>query len=150
VLWKAVLGILRLQAIQDIGSPIPIQNDALLMFNLCDQLPGGDLILETLANMQNIRESDRQNDLKGGSGMHSISALDMVSNLGFVFGASSNNSNESRIAVGEISVGEMTELEIAVKESKNNHKKVISAQATVDGVKVDGIDTNLAVMKVLF
>ncbi|XP_068503313.1 uncharacterized protein [Phaseolus vulgaris] len=149
VLWKAVLGILRLQAIQDIGSPIPIQNDALLMFNLCDQLPGGDLILETLANMQNIRESDRQNDLKGGSGMHSISALDMVSNLGFVFGASSNNSNESRIAVGEISVGEMTELEIAVKESKNNHKKVISAQATVDGVKVDGIDTNLAVMKEL-
>ncbi|KAH1086087.1 hypothetical protein GmHk_07G018859 [Glycine max] len=148
-LWKAVLGILRLQAIQDISSTIPIQNDALLMFNLCDQLPGGDLILETLANMPNLRESDHENDFKGVSGMYSISALDMVSNLGFVFGASSNNSNESRIAVGEISVGEMTELERAVKESKNNHKKVISAQATVDGVKVDGIDTNLAVMKEL-
>lgn len=141
---------MRLQAIQDISSTIPIQNDALLMFNLCDQLPGGDLILETLANMPNLRESHHENDFKGGSGMYSISALDMVSNLGFVFGASSNNSNESRIAVGEISVGEMTELERAVKESKNNHKKVISAQATVDGVKVDGIDTNLAVMKVLF
>ncbi|TKY44718.1 hypothetical protein E2542_SST30996 [Spatholobus suberectus] len=148
-LWKAVLGILRLQATQDISSTIPIQNDALLMFNLCDQLPGGDLILETLANMPNLRESDRENDFKGGSGMYSISALDMVSNLGFVFGASSNNSNESRIAVGEISVGEMTALERAVKESKNNHKKVISAQATVDGVKVDGIDTNMAVMKEL-
>lgn len=148
-LWKAVLGILRLQAIQEISSMIPIQNDALLMFNLCDQLPGGDLILETLANMPNLRESDRENDFKGGSGMYSISALDMVSNWGFVFGASSNNSNESRIAVGEISVGEMTALEIAVKESKNNHKKVISAQATVDGVKVDGIDTNLAVLKEL-
>ncbi|KAK7314562.1 hypothetical protein VNO77_33088 [Canavalia gladiata] len=149
-LWKAVLGILRLQAIQDISSTIPIQNDALLMFNLCDQLPGGDLILETLANMPNLRESDHENDVRGGSGMYSISALDMVSNLGFVFGASSNNSNdESRIAVGEISVGEMTLLEKAVKESRHNHKKVISAQATVDGVKVDGIDTNLAVMKEL-
>ncbi|KAH1234177.1 hypothetical protein AAZX31_09G166300 [Glycine max] len=148
-LWKAVLGILRLQAIQDISSTTPIQDDAFLMFNLCDQLPGGDLILETLANMPNLRESHHENDFKGGSGMYSISALDMVSNLGFVFGASSNNSNESRIAVGEISVGEMTELERAVKESKNNHKKVISAQATVDGVKVDGIDTNLAVMKEL-
>ncbi|XP_020211416.1 uncharacterized protein LOC109796167 [Cajanus cajan] len=148
-LWKAVLGILRLQAIQDISSTIPIQNDALLMFNLCDQLPGGDLILETLANMPNLRESDHENDFKGGSGMYSISALDMVSNLGFVFGASPKNSNESRIPVGEISVGEMTALERAVKESKNNHKKVISAQATVDGVKVDGIDTNLAVMKEL-
>ncbi|XP_027359440.1 uncharacterized protein LOC113868072 isoform X2 [Abrus precatorius] len=148
-LWKAVLGILRLQAIQDISSTIPIQNDALLMFNLCDQLPGGDLILETLANISNIRELDQDNDFRGGSGMYSISALDMVSNLGFVFGASSNNSNESRIAVGEISVGEMTSLERAVKESKNSQKKVISAQATVDGVKVDGIDTNLAVMKEL-
>lgn len=148
-LWKAVLGILRLQAIQDISSTIPIQNDALLMFNLCDQLPGGDLILETLANMPNLRESDHENDFKGGSGMYSISALDMVSNLGFVFGASPKNSNESRIPVGEISVGEMTALERVVKESKNNHKKVISAQATVDGVKVDGIDTNLAVMKEL-
>ncbi|KAK7380051.1 hypothetical protein VNO78_32402 [Psophocarpus tetragonolobus] len=148
-LWKAVLGILRLQAIQDISFTIPIQNDALLMFNLCDQLPGGDLILETLASMPNLRESDHENDFKDGSGMYSISALDMVSNLGFVFGSSSNSSNESRIAVGEISVGEMTELERVVKESKNNHKKVISAQASVDGVKVDGIDTNLAVMKEL-
>ncbi|XP_061357580.1 uncharacterized protein LOC133301888 isoform X1 [Gastrolobium bilobum] len=149
VLWKALLGILRLQAIQDVGSAIPIRNDALLMFNLCDQLPGGDLILETLANMSNLRESGSDNDFRARSGMYSISALDMVSNLGFVFGASSNNSNESRIAVGEISVGEMTSLERVVIESKNNYKKVVSAQATVDGVKVDGIDTNMAIMKEL-
>lgn len=119
------------------------------MFNLCDQLPGGDLILETLVNMSNARESDRVNDSKPENEMYSISVLDMVSNLGFVFGTSSNNSNGSRIAVGEITVGEMTSLERVVKESKNNYKKVVSAQATVDGVKVDGIDTNLAVMKVL-
>lgn len=148
-LWKAVLGILRLQAIQDISSAIPLQNGSLLMFNLCDQLPGGDFILETLANMSNLRESDHENDSRFGNGMYSISVLDMVSNLGFVFGTSSNSSNESRIAVGEITVGEMTSLERVVKESKNNYKKVVSAQATVDGVKVDGIDTNLAVMKVL-
>jgi hypothetical protein len=30
----------------------------------------------------------------------------------------------------------------------NNYKKVELAQASVDGVKVDGLDTNLAVMKV--
>ncbi|XP_019457987.1 PREDICTED: uncharacterized protein LOC109358291 isoform X1 [Lupinus angustifolius] len=148
-IWKAVLGILRLQAIQDINSSIDIQYDTLLMFNVCDQLPGGDLILETLANMSNLRASDRENDTRAGSGMYSISASDMVSNLGFVFGTNPNNSNESRIAVGEVSVGEMSSLERAVKESKNNYKKVVSAQATVEGVKVDGIDTNLAVMKEL-
>ncbi|KAE9586056.1 hypothetical protein Lal_00010261 [Lupinus albus] len=148
-IWKAVLGVLRLQAIQDISSSIPVQYDALLMFNLCNQLPGGDLILETLANMSNLRDSDRDNDSRAGSGIYSISASDMVSNLGFAFGTSSNNSNESKIAVGEISVGEKSPLERAVKESKNNYKKVVSAQATVEGVKVDGIDTNLAVMKEL-
>ncbi|WJX25737.1 hypothetical protein P8452_14751 [Trifolium repens] len=148
-LWKAVLGILRLQAIQDMSSVGPILNDSLLMFNLCDQLPGGDFILETLVNMSYSRESEHENDSKPESGMYSLSVLDTVSNLGFVFGTSSNSSNEGRIAVGEITVGEMTLLEKVVKESKNNYKKVVSAQATVDGVKVDGIDTNLAVMKEL-
>ena len=40
------------------------------MFNLCDQLPGGDLILETLADMLNSRELDHTNDSRAGSGMY--------------------------------------------------------------------------------
>lgn len=118
------------------------------MFNLCDQLPGGDLILETLANMLTLRGLDRTNNSRDGGGMSSISALDMVSNLGFVFGSNSNDPNDTGLVVGEIIVGEITSLERAVKESRNNYEKVVMAQATVDGVKVDGIDTNLAVMKV--
>ncbi|KAL7264088.1 hypothetical protein ACSBR1_002109 [Camellia fascicularis] len=66
--------------------------------------------------------------------------------LMFVFGTSSN-ANEAGLCVGEITVGEMTPLERAIKESRTNYKKVVLAQALVDGVKVDGIDTNLAVMK---
>lgn len=118
------------------------------MFNLCDQLPGGDLILETLANMLTLRGLDRTNNSRDGGGMSSISALGMVSNLGFVFGSNSNDPNDTGLVVGEITVGEITSLERAVKESRNNYEKVVMAQATVDGVKVDGIDTNLAVMKV--
>ncbi|KAI7996158.1 Exocyst complex component SEC6 [Camellia lanceoleosa] len=60
----------------------------------------------------------------------------------------SSNANKTRLCVGEITVGEMTPLERAVKEYRTNYKKVLLAQASVDGVKVDGIDTNLAVMKV--
>ncbi|KAE8124917.1 hypothetical protein FH972_019759 [Carpinus fangiana] len=146
---KAVLGILRVQAIQDISSSIPLQCETLLMFNLCDQLPGGDLILETLATMSTSRELDRSNNSRAGAGMYSVSALDMVSYLGFVFGTNSSNPNEAGLVVGEIAVGEMSSLERIVKESKNNYEKVVLAQATVDGVKVEGIDTNLAVMKEL-
>ncbi|KAL5544787.1 hypothetical protein UlMin_008571 [Ulmus minor] len=145
-LSKAVLGILRLQAIQELSSATPLRCEGLLVFNLCDQLPGGDLILETLASMSTSRELDRTNSSSAGEGMYSISSMDMVSNL---FGSSSNSPRESGLVVGEMTVGEMTSLERAIKESREDYEKVVVAQATVDGVKVDGIDTNLAVMKEL-
>ncbi|KAK3007793.1 hypothetical protein RJ639_013677 [Escallonia herrerae] len=149
VLLKAILGILRVQALKELSSTVPLCCQALLMFNVCDQLPGGDLILETLAGMSSSREVDRTNNNNTGGGMYAISALAMASNLGFVFGTSSNVSNEAGLVVGDIAVGHMTPLEKAVKESRSSYKKVVLAQATVDGVKVDGIDTNLAVMKEL-
>ncbi|KAL9337606.1 hypothetical protein Peur_069375 [Populus x canadensis] len=148
-LSKAVLGILRLQAIQEISAVNSVCCETLLMFNLCDQLPGGDLVLETLANMSSIRELDRTNNYKAGGGMYSISSLAMVSNLGFVLGTSSSDLNEAGLVVGEIAVGEMSSLEKVVKESQNSYKKTVLAQETVNGVKVDGIDTNLALMKEL-
>lgn len=148
-LSRAVLGIVRLQAIQDICSTASLRCESLLMFNLCDQLPGGDFILETLANMSDMKESDRTSKSSREKGMYSISALDIVSQLGFGMGTASNDPNENELLVGDIAVGKMTPLERAVKESKNNYEKVVMAQETVDGAKVDGIDTNLAVMKVL-
>lgn len=147
-LLKATLGILRLQALKEISTASPPCNESLLMFNLCDQLPGGDLVLEVLANMSSSRDLDRTNHSNAGGRLYSMSAMSMASSLGFVFGTSSNVI-ESGLCVGEITVGEMCPLERAVKESRSNHKKVVFAKATVDGVKVDGIDTNLAVMKVL-
>ncbi|XP_043716273.1 uncharacterized protein LOC122664496 isoform X2 [Telopea speciosissima] len=148
VLSKAILGILRLQAVQEVGPAVPFRSETLLMFNLCDHLPGGDLILETLARMSASLESDRTNNLSTGSGMRSISALAMLSNLGIALGTSSTVS-EAGLAVGEMVVGDTTALERAVRESRTSFKKVELAQATIDGVKVEGIDTNLAVMKEL-
>lgn len=82
--------------------------------------------------------------------MYSISASDMVSQLGLVFGSSprSSSSSSGSLVVGEVLVGDVNPLEKAVKQSRKNYEKVVLAQETVNGVKVDGIDTNLAVMKV--
>ncbi|XP_073144732.1 uncharacterized protein [Henckelia pumila] len=148
-LLKAVFGILRVQALKEISSAIPICCEALLMFNVCDKLPCGDLILESVANMLTIKEIDRRSATKSINGMYSISGLALASNLGFAYGTSSCNANEAALVVGEIAVGEITPLEKAVKEARSSYENVILAQATVDGVKVDGIDTNLAVMKEL-
>ncbi|XP_020577161.1 uncharacterized protein LOC110022518 [Phalaenopsis equestris] len=144
-LSKAVLGILRLQAIQEMCSSVPVRYESLLMFNLADQLPGGDLILETLANMIISKSLYRTDGSRPASGMYSISALAILSNLGVV----SHVASDEKLLVGDIVVGEMTDLEKVVTESRHNFKMVEEAQATVDGVKVDGIDTNLAVMKEL-
>ncbi|CAL1401855.1 unnamed protein product [Linum trigynum] len=143
-LSKAVLGILRLQAIQELSSVDLVCHDDILMFNLCEQLPGGDLILRTLANMSLVELSNQH---KHGGRMYSASSLAMVSGLGFVFGTTSSDPNVTALVVGEVAVGEMGCLEKSVRESKDSYKKVVVAQATVDGVKVDGLDTNLAVMK---
>ncbi|KAI8542897.1 hypothetical protein RHMOL_Rhmol08G0175400 [Rhododendron molle] len=147
-LLKATLGILRVQALKEMSIASPSCEDSLLMFNLCDQLPGGDLVLEALANMSSSRDLDRTTHSNAGGRMYSTSAISMASSLGFVFGTSSNV-NEAGLCVGEITVGEISPLERAVTESRSNHKKVAFAKATVDGVKVDGVDTNLAVMKEL-
>ncbi|XP_075519436.1 uncharacterized protein LOC142553222 isoform X3 [Primulina tabacum] len=149
VILKAIFGILRVQALKEISSTIPICCEALLMFNVCDKLPCGDLILESVANMLTMRQIDRRSATKSVNGMYSISGLALASNLGFAFGTSSCNTNETALVVGEIAVGEITLLEKAVKEARSSYENVILAQATVDGVKVDGIDTNLTVMKEL-
>ncbi|KAI3883518.1 hypothetical protein MKX03_010531 [Papaver bracteatum] len=146
ILLKAVIGILRVQAVLEINNTKPVRTETLLMFNECDRLPGGDLILEALATtMSTSQELDRENHLNAENTTHSISALTMVSNC--VFGAAVPD--KPRLFVGEIVVGEMTPLERAVSDSRNSFKKVELAQATVDGVKVEGLDTNLAVMKEL-
>ncbi|OAY65842.1 hypothetical protein ACMD2_11219 [Ananas comosus] len=144
-LLKAVLGILRLQAIREVVPSMPSRFDDLLMFNLCDKLPGGDVILETLAETISSRSLDRENRSGVGSGMHSMSALAVLSNLGLT----SQIASDEKLLVGEIVVGEMSPLEKAVSDSRNNYKRVELAQATIEGVKVDGLDTNLAVMKEL-
>ncbi|KAI3780187.1 hypothetical protein L2E82_10158 [Cichorium intybus] len=148
IILKAIFGILRIQALKDMTSSVPLSFEAGLMFNACDQLPGGDRILETIADMSISREGN-SSDNKGIMGMYSISASTMASSLGFVFGTGSDVHNEGGITVGDVCVGELTQLEKAVKESRSSYKMVANAQATVDGVKVEGLDTNLAVMKEL-
>lgn len=145
-LLKAVLGILRLQAVLDMNLVGPIRSEALLLFNLCDHLPGGDMILETLAHMSTSRELERTNSPRW-RGLYSSSALTVATGLGF--GLGSNDHSNHALLVGEIAVGDTTPLEKVVNDSRSSYEKVVLAQETVDGVKVDGIDTNLAVMKVL-
>ncbi|WOL09462.1 hypothetical protein Cni_G18215 [Canna indica] len=145
VLLKAVLGILRLQALQELVTSHPIQYEVLLTFNLCDQLPGGDLILEAFANMIASKRLKHTEQPTSGSSIYSTSALGILSNLRVM----PQVSTDERLLIGDIIVGEMTSLQRAVIESMTNFKKAEEAQASVNVVKVDGLDINLALMKEL-
>lgn len=68
--------------------------------------------------------------------------------LGFSLQTETNLDGES--IGGDIFVGETNPLETAVKQSISDTGRAEAAQATVDQVKVEGIDTNAAVMKVIY
>ncbi|XP_078431168.1 uncharacterized protein LOC144702992 isoform X2 [Wolffia australiana] len=143
-LLRAVLGILRLQVLEELYPTISLKNESVLMFNLTYQLPGGDSILETLAEMAVLREADRAKKLLPQGGTSSMSALSFFSDL-----VLSPRVSRDGLLVGETVVGELSPLEKAVRDSKKNFKAVKSAQESVDGVKVEGINNNVALMKEL-
>lgn len=148
MLSRAIMGIMRLQTLLELVPSEVIMYESLLTFNLCDQLPGGDRIMEALASMMVSKGSEHTIRSTSGSGSpsYSVSAMGILSNLGVV----SPVSTGERLCIGKLIVGEMTPLEKAVTECATNFKKIEQAQAAVGVVKVDGLDTNLALMKVFY
>ncbi|KAI9169767.1 hypothetical protein LWI28_017349 [Acer negundo] len=128
VLGKAILGIFRYRAVREAFNIFSSQYKTLLAFNLAESLPRGDTILQTL--------SSRLALLNIGGAQH-----DMV--------GSPPAKQKQKLSPLEIFVGETNPLEIAVKQSISDTGRAEAAQATVDQVKVEGIDTNAAVMKEL-
>lgn len=151
VLARAALGILRYRAVREAFHFFSSHYKTLLAFNLAESLPGGDSILKTL--------SSRLVLLNSGASQHDVSSpskrqanlspvsLIALTQLGFTLQKEVNLDGEV-IIVGEVCVGEINPLEMAVKQSLLNTGRAEAAQATVDQVKVDGIDTNVAIMKV--
>ncbi|KAJ0037879.1 hypothetical protein Pint_21946 [Pistacia integerrima] len=154
VIARAMLGIFRYRAVREGFHIFSSQYKTLLAFNLAESLPRGDEILETL--------SSRLTLLNVGGAQHDMAvsphakqklkqspvAILTLSQLGFVLKTETNLDLEAMV-IGDICVGKTNPLEIAVKKSVSDTGRVEAAQATVDQVKVEGIDTNVAVMQEL-
>ncbi|BBN12480.1 hypothetical protein MPTK1_5g20450 [Marchantia polymorpha subsp. ruderalis] len=155
-LAKAILGIVRLRATREVFHSLPVRPEALLTFSFADVMPAGDIVLKALAEQLQNKCSVPPSSTFGESifgkqegKVYAGSATAAVGNLGAASPKSPGVSREEAIAVGEVLIGEATPLEKAVLHSRDNSKKVELAKATIDGVKVDGIGTNIAVMKEL-
>ena len=153
VLARAVFGIFRIRAIREAFHVFSSHYRTVLTFNLAESLPGGDSILETLLSrllMINIdgiqRDASGSPPAKQQRQSFPIFLL-ALSQLGFTLQKEIAYEGDA-VLVGDIWAGETNPLEIVVRQSISDSGRAEAAQATVDQVKVEGIDTNLAVMKV--
>ncbi|KAK3012887.1 hypothetical protein RJ639_009704 [Escallonia herrerae] len=156
VLARAVLGIFRCRAVKEAFQIFSSHYKTLLCFNLAESLPGGDRIFETLSSrLALLNASGSQRDSLGSPNrkMHLTLPFSVLtlSRLKIMTGKEAlvDGEKETLDPVGDVCVGETNPLEIAVKQSKQDIGRAEAAQATVDQVKVEGIDTNIAVMKEL-
>lgn len=150
---RAVLGILRCRAVREGFQVFSSNYKTLLCFNLAESLPGGYKILQTLSSRLSLlnASSSQRDSVRSPNASRQLrlpfSHLTLC-RLGIISQNEEDVDGEATYPVGDVCVGETNPLEMAVKQSKQDIGRAEAAQATVDQVKVEGIDTNLAVMKV--
>ncbi|KAK7390763.1 hypothetical protein VNO78_18826 [Psophocarpus tetragonolobus] len=154
VLARAVFGIFRYRAVREAFRFFSSHYKTLLTFNLAETLPRGDIILETMSNsLTNLTAVSGKRDIHATVDTRRQLAVSPVAVMSlFYLGFKSKKVAdicEETTVVSDIRVGEIHPLELAVKKSLQDTGKAEAAQATVDQVKVEGIDTNVAVMKEL-
>ncbi|KAI7994542.1 hypothetical protein LOK49_LG11G00030 [Camellia lanceoleosa] len=153
-LARAILGIFRYRAVREAFRTFSSHYKTLLCFNLAESLPGGDVILETLSiRLALLNASTCQRNsvgvLNAKQGLKLPVSVLTLHRFGLISEHWEDVDGEAFDAAVDVCIGEINPLENAVKQSKRNTGRAEAAQATVDQVKVEGIDTNLAVMKEL-
>uniref|UniRef100_A0A803LSQ3 Uncharacterized protein n=1 Tax=Chenopodium quinoa TaxID=63459 RepID=A0A803LSQ3_CHEQI len=154
---RAILGIFRCRAVREGFYFFSSQYKTLLLFNLAENLPGGDTILETLSScLALLRTSSNQADSYSSGSVstekqHMVYPVSLLAlrRFGLILQEDVEFDEEATYGSGYIHVGEVDLLEAAVKQSKVDTGKAVAAQETVNQVKVDGIDANIAIMKEL-
>ncbi|GMH12482.1 hypothetical protein Nepgr_014323 [Nepenthes gracilis] len=151
---RATLAVFRCRAVREAFHVLPSHYKTLLPFNLAESLPGGDAILETLSSQLAFLDTNIEGNASGLAYtkqqlMVSPVSLLTLSKLRLTTYKGADVDAEAVYSAGYVCVGETNLLEKVVKQSKLDTGEAEAAQATVNQFKVDGIDTNLSVMKEL-
>mgnify|MGYP000426817900 FL=1 len=149
-LARAVLGVIRLQAVKESSRVLPSKPGALLIFNLAEGfLAWGDLILEALVDTLKNACAHHDLDIDDGGGedgsiavpISAVRALQHVSLWPL-------DHAKAPVIVYRIRPGVPTHLEKVVTESSDSSKLTQKAKALEEDVKLEGIGINIAVMNV--
>lgn len=153
---KSILAILRYRACREAFHVTPSHYKILLPFNLAEELPKGDEILEALYNhLQLLQISsgspshhEESFATQPSRGLLPVSLL-ALTRLGFSLCEESVIVEDRDLQVGDFFIGDISPLEMSVKQSVCDSGPAEAARATVEQVRVEGLDTNVAVMKEL-
>lgn len=151
-LSKAILGILRYSAVKEAFHIAPSHFKTTLTFSLAEKLPKGDMVLEALYNNYFQLLDTSLSHLATESAVdkmlqtHSVPfSLYALSRMGFIL-LEGKDETEKEISFCVVCFGVTKSLEAALEESFCYSERIEAARATVDQVKVEGVDANLALM----
>uniref|UniRef100_A0A0A8Z4I9 Uncharacterized protein n=1 Tax=Arundo donax TaxID=35708 RepID=A0A0A8Z4I9_ARUDO len=125
-----------------------------LTFSLAEKLPKGDMVLEALYNnyfqlLDTSLSHLETESIHKMSPTHSVPfSLYALSRMGFVL-LKRKDEIHKEISFCAVCFGVTKSLEAALEESFCYSERIESARATVDQVKVEGVDANLALMQEL-
>ncbi|XP_028556989.1 uncharacterized protein LOC110110662 [Dendrobium catenatum] len=155
-LSMAILGIFRFHVMKDKFHVIPTEFRTTLLFNLAEKLPKGDNILEALYNhLELLLARSHDYDAFEDSSierMHNCPfpfTLYALKKLGFTLLPNEHWHEDIEILQGDVHVGETSSLRKAVIKTICYSGRAEAAQATLDQVKVEDIDTKLSLIKEL-
>lgn len=153
----ATLGILRYRTVKEGFHILPAHFKTILAFNLAEKLPKGDKILEALYGQlkQHCPRFRGGQDLGQSSSEElmladpfPLSAYTMVT-MGLLKLKEEDNAEERDFAVRDVQIGGTSSVQMALERSVGYSGRVEAARATLDQVRVEDIDTNVAVLKEL-
>jgi len=137
---RSVVGVVRLHATRESFQIFPPCPQTLLTFTLSEEvLPGGDYVLEEMAN--SIRTGRNHKDA------HLCPSALLLQFLGVMDCQEFRVDKKETISVGKSQVGELTPLETTVQQSTLEAKKTENARVSVEGFREEGITENAKILK---
>lgn len=149
----ATLGILRYRTVKEGFHILPAYFKTTLAFNLAEKLPKGDKILEALHGQLKQQHCSRfrgSDELVGGPDDPFPLSAHTLMRMGLLELKEEDHPEERDFSARDVQTGGTSSVQMALERSVGYSDRVEAARATLDQVKVEDIDTNVAVLKVRF
>lgn len=148
----ATLGILRYRTVKEGFHILPAYFKTTLAFNLAEKLPKGDKILEALHGQLKQQHCSRfrgSDELVGGPDDPFPLSAHTLMRMGLLELKEEDHPEERDFSARDVQTGGTSSVQMALERSVGYSDRVEAARATLDQVKVEDIDTNVAVLKEL-